>query len=72
MAELGDWWEGCSDNLESTYARRAGRLIALASQESPWTDMEAWSRYWRCPFNAETIASEIDMEEILWLLTGEY
>ena len=70
LAELGDWWEGYSQNLDSSYSVKAGRLVVFAPSASPWTEMEGWTRYWYQASSAGTGLTEVDMDEVFALLTG--
>ena len=70
LAELGAWWEGTDQSLDSTYKRRAGRLIAFVPNSEPWTDLQAWNRYWPAFSPAGTGLEDVDIQEAINLLVG--
>jgi hypothetical protein len=54
LPQPGAWWEGTDQTLSSTYQPSAGRLVAFVPVVSPWTEMQAWNRYWPAFFAAGT------------------
>lgn len=71
LAQLGSWWDGTDPSFEGTYQPRAGRLIVFAPDVSPWTELQAWNRYWPCFSRAGIGASEIDVESGIDLLVPD-
>ena len=72
LAELGAWWEGTDQSLDSTYQVNAGRLVAFVPNAAPWTEMQAWNRYWPAFSNAGTGLSDVDMQSAIDLLVGSF
>ena len=72
LAELGAWWEGTDQSLESTYQVNAGRLVAFVPNAAPWTEMQAWNRYWPAFSSAGTGLSEVDIQSAIDLLVGSF
>jgi hypothetical protein len=70
LAQLGAWWEGTDQTLGSTYQPTAGRLVAFVPNASPWTDMQAWNRYWPAFSAAGTGLEELDLQQAIALLVG--
>ena len=63
LSELGDWWENLVPG--STYQPQSGRLIAFVPEVSPWTDLQAWNRYWPAFSNAGTGLEEVDIQQAI-------
>ena len=72
IAELGAWWEGTDQMFQSTYQRKAGRLVAFVPEVSPWTDLQAWNRYWPAFSNAGTGLEEVDIQQAIDLMVGSF
>ena len=70
LAELGSWWEGTEQSLDSTYQPSAGRLVVFAPNAYPWTDIQAWNRYWPAFSKAGTGLADVDMQVAIDLLVG--
>lgn len=70
LAELGSWWEGTSQELSTTYNRKAGRLVAFVPNAEPWTELQAWNRYWPAFSPAGTGLADVDIETAIALLVG--
>ena len=72
LAELGAWWEKTDQSFTSTYERVSGRLVAYVPNAEPWTDLQAWNRYWPAFSNAGTGLSDVDMASAIDLLVGSF
>lgn len=72
LAELGAWWEGTEQTLDSTYQPKAGRLVAFAPNAYPWTDIQAWNRYWPAFSQAGNGLSDVDIQSAIDLLVGSF
>ena len=72
LAELGAWWEGTDQSFAGKYDPRYGRLVAFVPNAEPWTDIQAWNRYWPAFSNAGTGLSEVDIQSAIDLLVGSF
>jgi len=72
IAQLGAWWEGTDQALGSTYQPSAGRLVAFVPNAEPWTELQAWNRYWPAFSPAGTGLSEVDIQSAIDLLVGSF
>ncbi len=72
IAELGAWWEGTSQTLGSTYQAKAGRLIAFVPNSEPWTELQAWNRYWPAFSPAGTGLNDVDIQSAIDLMVGSF
>lgn len=72
LAELGSWWEGTEQTLDTTYQPKYGRLVVFAPNAYPWTDIQAWNRYWPAFSSAGTGLSEVDTQAAIDLLVGSF
>ena len=70
LAQLGAWWEGTDQSLDSTYQVNAGRLVAFVPNAQPWTELQAWNRYWPAFSPAGTGLDSVDIETAIALLVG--
>lgn len=71
LAQLGSWWYGTDPTLEGTYQPRAGRMVAVVPNAEPWTELQAWCRYWPCFTKAGMDLSDEDMECLIDLLVPD-
>ena len=72
IAQLGAWWEGTDQTLSSNYQPTAGRLVAFVPNASPWTEMQAWNRYWPAFSPAGTGLSDVDIQSAIDLMVGSF
>lgn len=72
LAQLGSWWEGTDQTLGSKYQVKAGRLVAFVPNAEPWTELQAWNRYWPAFSPAGTGLSDVDIQAVLDLLVGSF
>ena len=72
IAQLGAWWEGTDQTLSSTYQRKAGRLIAFVPNAEPWTELQAWNRYWPAFSAAGTGLESVDIQAAIDLMVGSF
>jgi len=72
LAELGAWWEGTDQSMGGTYEPKAGRLVAFVPNADPWTELQAWNRYWPAFSPAGTGLSDVDIQSAIDLLVGSF
>ncbi len=72
IAQLGAWWEGTNQTLESTYQPKAGRLVAFVPNAEPWTELQAWNRYWPAFSPAGTGLADVDIQSAIDLMVGSF
>ena len=72
IAELGAWWEGTDQMLVSNYQPKAGRLVAFVPNAEPWTELQAWNRYWPAFSPAGTGLSDVDVQSAIDLVVGSF
>ena len=70
LPQLGAWWEGTDQSFTGTYQYKAGRMIAFVPDTEPWTDMQAWNRYWPEFFSVGT-APDVKLLDLFLLLNEE-
>ena len=70
LAQLGAWWEGPDQTLGSTYQAKAGRLGACVPNTEPWTELQAWNRYWVKFTPAGTGLEDVDIQSAIDLMVG--
>lgn len=71
LAQLTAWWEGTDPTFTGTYQPRAGRLVAFAPNAFPWTEMQAWNRYWPAFSLAGTDLPDLEIRTAVDLLVGD-
>jgi len=65
MNALNAWWEGEDPSFRGTYRSRAGRIIAIVPEETPWTEMLSWNRCFLVPIgNISPDQTLADVEQI--------
>lgn len=72
IAQLGAWWEGTDQTLTSTYQPKAGRLVAFVPNAEPWTELQAWNRYWPAFSAAGTGLPDVDIQSAIDLMVGSF
>ncbi|MFR5986499.1 MAG: vWA domain-containing protein [Christensenellales bacterium] len=72
IAQLGAWWEGTDQSLGSTYQPKAGRLVAFVPNAEPWTELQAWNRYWPAFSPAGTGLPDVDIQSAIDLMVGSF
>lgn len=70
LQQLGAWWENTDQSFGGTYQKEAGRLVAFVPNAEPWTDLQAWNRYWPAFSAAGTGLDNVDIETAIALLVG--
>ncbi len=70
LAELGAWWEGTTQDFSGSYNPKSGRLVVFAPSAEPWTELQAWNRYWHTPSKGGTGLDDVDMQAAIDLLVG--
>ena len=70
LAQLGAWWEGTDQDFTGTYQASAGRLAVFAPNAEPWTDIQAWNRYWPTFSEAGTGLKDVDIATTIEILKG--
>lgn len=70
LAELGNWWEGCSQYFSSNYEPKSGRMVAFVPAKEPWIRISSsWNRFWGSFSNACGLDGT-QMQEVINLLIG--
>lgn len=72
LAQLGAWWEGTDQTMGGTYQPKAGRLVAFVPNAEPWTELQAWNRYWPAFSNAGEGLTDVDIQSAIDLLVGSF
>jgi len=72
LGELGAWWEGTSQTFSGTYNAKSGRIVAFVPNAEPWTELQAWNRYWPAFSPAGTGLSDVDIQSAIDLLVGSF
>lgn len=72
IAQLGAWWEGTDQTLGSSYQAKAGRLVAFVPNAAPWTELQAWNRYWPAFSPAGTGLPDVDIQSAIDLMVGSF
>lgn len=72
LAQLGSWWEGTDQSLGSTYQPKYGRLVAFVPNAEPWTELQAWNRYWPAFSPAGTGLKDVDIQSAIDLMVGSF
>ena len=72
IAQLGAWWEGTDQTLGSKYQAKAGRLVAFVPNAEPWTELQAWNRYWPAFSSAGTGLPDVDLQSAIDLMVGTF
>ena len=72
LAQLGAWWEGMDQSMDSTYQAEYGRLVAFVPKVAPWTELQAWNRYWPAFSPAGKGLSDVDIQSAIDLLVGSF
>ncbi len=72
LTQLGAWWEGTDQSFSGTYSPNAGRLVAFVPNAEPWTDIQAWNRYWPAFSPAGTGLEDLDIQSAIDLMVGSF
>ena len=72
IAQLGAWWEATDQTLGSNYQAKAGRLVAFVPNAEPWTEHQAWNRYWPAFSPAGTGLPDVDIQSAIDLVVGSF
>ena len=72
IAQLGAWWEATDQTLGSNYQAKAGRLVAFVPNAEPWTELQAWNRYWPAFSPAGTGLPDVDIQSAIDLVVGSF
>ena len=72
LAQLGAWWEQTDQTLDSNYQKQAGRLVAFVPNAEPWTELQAWNRYWPAFSPAGTGLPDVDIQAAIDLMVGSF
>ena len=72
LTELQEWWEGASQDFDSTYELDAGRLVIFAPDAEPWTEFQTWERTWYATTAPGEGMKEVDMDMIMQLLVKSF
>ena len=70
LAQLGAWWSGTDQSIDSTFQPEKGRLVAFVPNAEPWEDLQAWNRYWPAFSPAGSGLDTVDIQAAIDLLVG--
>ena len=62
LAQLGDMWAGCSQELGGMPDERSARLVLFAPNVQPWCDMQVWNNVWASFSKAGKGLAEVDID----------
>ena len=62
LAQLGDMWSGCSQEMSGMPEERSARLVLFVPNVQPWCDMQVWNNVWPSFLKAGVDLEEIDIE----------
>ena len=74
LCELGAWWEGTEQSLDSTFQSKSSRIICFVSpQDQTWQDMCSWYQYWpaysqKCGTDLE----DVEIQSAIDLIVGDF
>ena len=72
IAQLGAWWHGTDQTLCGAYQPKDGRLVAFVPNAEPWTELQAWNRYWAAFSPAGTGLPDVDIQSAIDLMVGSF
>ena len=70
LAELGDMWSGCTQELGGMPDEKSARLVLFAPNVKPWCDMQVWNNVWASFSKAGAGLSEVDIDMAIQLLVA--
>nr|WP_295305991.1 vWA domain-containing protein [uncultured Blautia sp.] len=70
LAELGDMWSGCTQELGGMPDEQSARLVLFAPNVKPWCDMQVWNNVWASFSKAGAGLSEVDIDMAIQLLVA--
>lgn len=70
LADLGDMWSGCTQELGGMPDETSARLVLFAPNVKPWCDMQVWNNVWASFSKAGAGLSEIDTDMAINLLVA--
>ena len=70
LAELGDMWSGCTQELGGMSDEQSARLVLFAPNVKPWCDMQVWNNVWASFSKAGAGLSEVDIDMAIQLLVA--
>lgn len=70
LAQLGDMWSGCSQEMEGMPEERAARMVLFVPNEQPWSDMQVWNNVWPSFSKAGNGLEEVDIDLAINLLVN--
>ena len=70
LADLGDMWSGCTQELGGMPDEQSARLVLFAPNVKPWCDMQVWNNVWASFSKAGAGLSEVDIDMAIQLLVA--
>ncbi len=70
LAQLGDMWSGCTQELEGMPEERSARLVLFAPNVQPWCDMQVWNNVWASFSKAGEGLGDVDIDMAIQLLVN--
>lgn len=70
LAQLGDMWSGCMQEMAGMPEERSARLVLFAPNVQPWCDMQVWNNVWPSFSKAGKGLEEIDIDMAIQLLVA--
>ena len=70
LAQLGDMWSGCSQELGGMPDEKTARLVLFTPNVQPWCDMQVWNNVWTSFSKAGVGLEELDIDMAIQLLVN--
>ena len=70
LAELGDMWSGCKEEIQGMPEERSARLVLFAPNVQPWCDMQVWNNVWASFSKAGKGLEDVDIDMAIQLLVN--
>lgn len=70
LAELGDMWSGCGQEMRGMPEQRSARLVVFGPNVSPWSDIQVWNNVWTAFSQAGKGLAELDIDMAIQLLVS--
>lgn len=70
LAQLGDMWSGCSQEMKGMPDAQSARLVLFAPNVKPWCDMQVWNNVWTSFSKAGKGLDDIDIDMAIQLLVA--
>lgn len=70
LAQLGDMWSGCAQEMAGMPEERSARLVLFAPNVQPWCDMQVWNNVWASFSKAGKGLEDVDIDMAIQLLVN--